>query len=278
MKKSGLNVAPFCLFLVLLCAMPLTANAKLLIMPTYVVFEDRDRTQDITIMNTSNETATYRMGWLHYKQNEDGLYQRLSEPLNPEFDPETMIVFSPRQVRLPPKGRQRVRMSLRKPPNLPDGEYRAHLKLQSVGQSDTRVGNDAVGGIATQINVNVGFALPVVIRQGAQVIDISLANPEFLPPASPKDPRPRLKVDILKSGTQYGAMGKIRVFWTPNGQDEREIGDLNNVNTYAETASRYAIIPLNENNVNNGKIRVVYQGAGIDTGKTFDEQVFPIGN
>ena len=111
------------------------AQANILIMPIRIVFGPRDRMQDITVLNTSETQAgTYRLAWIFAKQTEEGTYVKLDEPLNPELDPEQTMLFSPRQVTLPPGGKQRVRLSLRRPADLPDGEYRAHLYLKNASR------------------------------------------------------------------------------------------------------------------------------------------------
>jgi fimbrial chaperone protein len=262
--------------LTLACAIPMHTDAKLLLMPTYAVFEDRGRTQDITIVNTSDETSIYRMGWIHYTQKEDGTYDRLEQPLSPQFDPETMIVFSPRQVTLPPKARQRIRMSLRRPPDLPNGEYRGHLKLQNIGKADSVARNQAAEGVTTEVAVNVGFAMPVIVRQGTYDASVSITNPSFSPPPSASDQRPRLKVTLNRTGL-HGTMGRLLAYWAPPGQEERQIGTLNNVNIFSETRQRTANIPLTEINVNSGTLRIVYEGVGADKNIIFDEAVLPIG-
>ena len=264
------------LALALTWGMSMQTEAKLLLMPTYAVFEDRERTQDITIVNTSDETSIYRMGWLHYKQKPDGTYDRLSHPLNENFSPEDMVIFSPRQVTLPPKARQRIRMSLRRPPDLPDGEYRGHLKLQNIGEADARARTQASKGVTTEVGVNIGFAMPVIVRQGAYDAKASILNPSFKPPPSESDPRPRLSVTLTRSGT-HGTMGRLLAYWAAPGKEERQIGVLNNVNIFPDIDQRTANIPLTENNVNAGRLRIVYEGTGVDKNKIFDEIVISVG-
>src|SRR3989338_4393378 len=86
--------------------------ADILLMPPFVTFKDRERMQDIMVLNTAKKTGTYRMSWVHNRQNPDGSYTAQATPVDPVFDPQTMIVFSPKQVTLPPGERQRIRMSL----------------------------------------------------------------------------------------------------------------------------------------------------------------------
>lgn len=253
------------------------AQADMLVMPPFIMFEDRDRLHDIALINTGNTAGTYRITWIYYKQKEEGGYELMDTPLNPEYDHAKMIVFSPKQVTLPPGGRQRVRMSLRKPPGLPNGEYRAHMQMQRIeltSKSETRQDD----GLTAELDVRVGFAVPVVIRQGGQDVNVTISNPQFIEAKfKAKDQRSRLQVTLNRSGT-HGTIGRLRAYWTPPGGDEKQIGALNNVNIYSELDRRIAQIALKEGTrVVGGQLRIVYEGDGADKGTVFDELVVPVG-
>ena len=170
-KRSGLK---YCLLALALCgalAVPFAhkALAQAMIMPLRVTFQNRDRMAEIVLINPSNTSAvTYKLAWLHRAQSEDGNYKVLEGPLNPEFDPETAILFSPRQVTLPPGGKQQIRLSLRRPADLPNGEYRAHLNLQRVGASEARnikTGKNTPEGVTVKMGMNFGIAIPVMRKE-----------------------------------------------------------------------------------------------------------------
>lgn len=280
MTRPRKNI-PSCIWaftVLLLLATTFPARADLLIMPLRIVFQDRERTADVTLVNTSSTEATFRLSWMYQRQKEDGSYTQMEEGVKPDYDFSKMVIFSPRQVTLPPNGKQRVRLSLRRPPNLPDGEYHAHLRLQRLGASDDELSSAPLekGRIRTSLAINIGYGLPVVFRQGNYNGDASISDPSFVPVPPGALKGAKLKVQLNRRGV-HGTMGRLVAYWSPPDGEEKQIGVLNNVNVYTEVTRRTAMIPLTETYIPAGTVRVVYEGDGPDEGITFDEQSFPIG-
>jgi P pilus assembly chaperone PapD len=273
--RKGLLSVLVCLGL--LAATIIPAYATLLIMPVWIIFKDRERTANITLVNTTNEESLYRIEWRYQKQNETGAYDILDGPIDPAHDPSKMVLFSPRQVTLPPKGKQRIRLSLRRPPDLPDGEYRAHLVMTRIDTTKINPEKpEEKGKIRVIIGMNVGYSLPVIIRQGAYNSTAAISNPHFVSGSADGKNPPELKITLTRSGL-YSTMGGVKVYWSPPGQSERVIGELNNVNIYAELAKREIGVKLNEKQIAGGNLRVVYEGQGPDKGVIFDEKTIPVG-
>ena len=276
--KRALFVLTICGGLVLPSALP--AWADVMIMPIRIVFNSRDRMQDITVFNSSDvEGGTYQLSWMNVSQTESGNYKRLDGPLNPELDPSTAILFSPRQVSLPPGGKQRVRLSLRRPADLPDGEYRAHLylkntKKQSAGSMNVKGGESEM---TIGMGMNVGIAVPVIIRQGAYDGTASIQPPSFVPRSADGKTPPKIKFSIDKSG-KFSTMGNVRILWIPSGGgEEKLIARQNAVNIFHEVSRRLLEIPLKVDRVSGGSVRIIFEGDGPDKGITFDEKTFPVG-
>lgn len=250
------------------------ARADLMIMPIRVVFQARDRTADVTLVNTAEKKETYRLSWMYQKQKEDGSYTQLPGPMDPAYDPGKMIIFSPRQITLDGGEQQRIRLSLRRPADLPDGEYHAHLRFQAVGDSGVRVSPLPKKGVSTQLSIHVGFAIPVVIRQGHYDAAATISNPHFIPATAQS--QAELEITLNRTG-HYSTTGILKALWTPPGGNEKQIGVLNNTNIFTEMTHRTAHIKLTENRVVGGTVRVVYLGDGPDKGITYDEKTFPVG-
>ena len=73
-----------------------------------------------------------------------------------------MLRMSPKQVTLAPNQRQTIKVSLRRPRNLPDGEYRSHLifkELPTKSNSDTEV-------TGIKLNMIMNISMPIMVRQG----------------------------------------------------------------------------------------------------------------
>ncbi|MFN3826041.1 MAG: hypothetical protein ACK4NR_00275 [Micavibrio sp.] len=258
------------------------AFAQAMIMPVRVTFENRDRMQEITLFNPSRTApVTYKLEWLNRRMTEDGNYVATDGPLNPELDPETALLFSPKQITLPPNGKQKLRISLRRPADLPDGEYRAHLNVVRQGntRANTRMGSVDAEGMTVKMGMNVGIAIPVIVRQGGPYDSTAAINPPQFLPASADGKQPaKIQFDLTRTG-KYSTNGNITVYWTPVGGEEQEIAMRSNVKVYHEINRLQVTMPLKKGltQISGGKVRIVYEGIEPDDGIKFDEKTFAIG-
>ncbi len=244
------------LLAVLLCCISVEAHASRVdILPRKILIENRTRSGDLTLLNMGDKTIIVRLELLSYKQNSDGTYETLTGPLNPAFVPENVVRFSPRQFTLPSGGRQKVRLSIQKPANLPDGEYRFHVKATSFDEEEFSVRRPTVEkGSTIGIKTNVAVVIPVVVRQGELTSTANISNVSFVSPNQTGNNKPALKMDITRTGTA-GVMGTL-VAYSDAGGTPKEIGRLSNLNVFSEVQTRYVTMPLKE--VPAGRIRVQY--------------------
>lgn len=258
------------------------AWSQAMIMPFRVTFENRDRMSEVVLVNPSNTAAvTYKLAWLNRAMTEDGNYKVLEGLLNPEFDPETAILFSPRQVTLPPGGKQKIRLSLRRPADLPDGEYRAHLNLQRVGKvaHTTVKPKNAPDNLNVKMGMNFGISIPVIVRQGGPYdTTATIGKPSFIPASADGNKPAQIKFDINRTG-KYSANGSVTVYWTPAGGQEQQVAIRKGVKVYHEVDRVAVTLPLTKGltQITNGAVRIVFQGEEPDEGIKFDEKTFPIG-
>jgi len=140
-----------------------------------VVFEDAKRADVITIINKSNKAETYRLGWKHMTMTEnDGIKAIPKEALPAGVEPaEDMVRFSPRRFVLQPGESQQVRMMLRRPSGLADGEYRSHLWVRpeaDVEEFKAQLKKRQKTG--TFMKMLAGVSMPIIVRKGA--LDMSV--------------------------------------------------------------------------------------------------------
>jgi P pilus assembly chaperone PapD len=146
----------------------------LMITPTRVVFSGRNRSAEIILKNRGNKTTTYRIGFIDFGVNEKGEY---TEVKSYEKSAKEFIRYSPKQVTLEAGETQKVKLLLRKPSDLADGEYRSHLQFQALPGSD--FGEDVEATKVTdQVSVKliplVGVSIPVIVQKGALQTDVSI--------------------------------------------------------------------------------------------------------
>lgn len=253
--KAGIFIFTSVAVLILAIAMgPALAQGRIDISPRRIVMEPRDRNSEFTLLNMSDEEGTFRVKIIYYKQDENGTYQKLDTSLNPAFDAEQIIRLSPRQFTLPANGRQKVRFSIRKPADLPEGEYRFHLlatRMSDYGPpAPVDEGEKIVG-----MNMNISTAIPVIVRHGNVQVTATLSDADYV--ASNKEGKPEVKVTINRDGN-ISTLGTIKIYWTPAAGNTQEVGHVTNMNVFTEVNKRYATIPLQAPLQGPGSLHIVY--------------------
>lgn len=228
------------------------AQARLDILPNKVVMDPRDRSAEVTVINLFDQPSLYRVSLLNYRQNADGTYTTLDTPLNPNFDPATAVRYSPRQFQLPPGGRQKIRISLRKPNDLPEGEYRFHLLA-------TRFEVDKPGAVTkngVDLKMNVGVAIPVVVQHGAVQTGGQIMTTKIVPQED-NPSKQDMEVTIARSGNG-SAVGQLAIYQNDAGGNPQRIGFISNFNVFSENTQRMIAVPLRWDPRGRGPVRLVY--------------------
>lgn len=254
MKKY---IIPLFIFLALgfiACQTVSLAGGRIDITPRRIVIEPRDRNGELTLLNMGDEEGTYRISILNYRQNENGVYTTLEGPLNPAFDPEQVLRLSPRQFTLPLQGRQKVRFSIRKPADLPDGEYRFHLlatRMSDFGPPSP-VGS---GEKSVSMAANISTAIPVIVRHGQTQVSATISDLAYI--AANAEGKPEAKLTINRDGN-ISTLGTIKAYWTPAGGETQQVGIITNMNVFTDIAKRFVAIPLEKTLEGSGTLHIVY--------------------
>lgn len=254
------------------------AQANLLISPTRVVFADKERSENVVIINQGATTATYRIEMVINKQDASGGYERLErqkDNLSGLFLADDMIRFSPRQVTLEPGGRQTIRMSLRKPDNLAKGEYRAHLGfVQLPGAVELERDPKAA---TMQVFMLTSFTIPVQVWQGAIDVKATITSASIttqIDPANPNQKQWGVKVALKRTGT-FSSFGKLNIYWKPDAQAQYALLNfIDNASLYRELGSREIIVSLGMDKPKSGYYKVEYEGAKELSKQIFDRYEF----
>lgn len=261
--KLTVKTSLFGLFLTFFMANEALAN--LIINPTRVVFDARDRAQTVTIINSSDQPQTYRLKLVEKAQTPQGSYINQDEALPAslqKFQASPMLRYSPRQVTLQPNEKQRVRISVRRPANLPAGEYRSHLMFQILPKAEQINLNEQNAGF--KIFMLPSFSIPVQVRQGVTEVEAKIKSPKIVLASD----RPAVAFTLRKTGN-YSAYGAVEIFWKPSTQASfSPVGLLNNVAVYRESSQ----IPVSVNLKQAAKPGIYKIQFTAD--KTFGQKVF----
>lgn len=246
-----------------------SALAELSIIPTRVLFEDRDRFEEVILLNTGDETRTYDMSWEFFRMIEGSsksMQERVDGPIT-DFDLSEYVVFTPRRVTLPPKGRQKIRLALRRPGEVPIGDYRAYLRFSPVFEQVSQ--EDPIQGQSAAVNFRYRFAIPVIFQSGDLDVVAKIQNMTF--ERNEKNGKLLAKINISRSGV-HSALGHLFVY---DGQGD-VIGEISNAHVYSEVGNREMKVLLSTENLSGQTVTVEYRHYDKDKNIVFDRREFPV--
>jgi P pilus assembly chaperone PapD len=245
----------FILALVTALIVPLpseTAQAQgvgnLTITPTRVIFEGRTRSDVVTLVNNGSEPATYRISVIEMRMREDGGFERIEEgdDQSPASSAKGMFRYAPRQVELQPGQTQSIRILLRKPPELAEGEYRSHLFVQAIPKEGSGRSVENLGGsqdMSVNLTIIPGVTLPVIVRHGdlsatATLSDFSLGR------VSQGNPTPALSFKINRTGAR-SVYGDLTATYFPSGRNNGiVVSQIKLLAVYVPNAARTVVMQL----------------------------------
>lgn len=234
------------------------------ISPKKIVFEGRKRTAEVVLVNKSNKSSTYRIFFKNLRLNEDGKFEDIGKPKPDEKFSDSFIRYSPRQITVPANGTQSVRLMLRKPRNLPPGEYRSHLFFQNVPRKD--IGKSIDSAVSGDKKLKIKFvailtlSIPVLFREGELSSAVALSDLHLNPSKNPKDPA-NLSVLLKLKGNQ-STSGDFKVFYKPQNAPGIKVAYVNGVALYSPNGRRKLNIPLKlpeGTSLKKGQIHVLFK-------------------
>jgi fimbrial chaperone protein len=246
----------------------LHAAGNLMVTPTRIVFEQRDRSAQVTLVNQGDQTSSFRITFLRQNMTENGQFIPVAEGETGMFS-DSMIRFSPRQVSLPPGQSQVIRLSLRRPGDMADGEYRSHMLFQALpdpaSSNVEALTQQAPEGITIELIPIIGISIPVIVRQGELNSTVTLTNAEIVL-ADQSSGGATISVDINRRGNS-STYGDLRVTYTPEGAPPFVIAQANKVAVYSNMQTRRFKMRLNlpaDFSLENGEVALVFLKSGAD--------------
>lgn len=216
------------------------AAGDLLVSPARVTLDDRERTAELILSNRGTATDTYRIRLIRMVMDAEGGLKADEAPMpSGAVDPAQLVRFAPHQITLEPGQTQVLRVMLRKPADLPDGEYRVHMLFQALPQelAGAPPAREKGKGVSIRLIPIMGLAIPVVVRQGeiraqAGFEDLKLAQG-----------RPALDFQLTRAGNA-SVYGDLEAVFQPKAGKPVTVGALNGIAVYPPLARRHVVLPL----------------------------------
>jgi P pilus assembly chaperone PapD len=264
----------FSLFVVLLLsflAADTFAASQLTITPTRIVFSDKVRSASATIINTGDNAGTYRISLVNKRMSPDGGFEDVKKPMPEELFSDKMIRFSPRQVVLEPGKTQVIRLGLRKPSNLKDGEYRSHMLFRAIPQEAGKTvqeGAKKSSGITISLTAIVGISIPVIVRHGKTDAEVSFVSARFVPRQAKED-RPHITVELERKGNR-SVYGDFLAEFVTNDGERKVVAQVGGVAIYTPGSKRLVKLPIKAPpglELTNGTLQIFYRSPVAQGGK-----------
>lgn len=261
---------------------PAQGIGGLSVSPTRIVLEGRQRSDEILLTNRSSDTVTYRISFKNMRMNEDGTYEDIESAASGEAFAENLVRFSPRQVTLAPGTSQTIRLLLRKPADLPPGEYRSHMLFQAIppDNAGTNIENLEPGGSDLQVRITTvfGVTIPVIVVNGNLSATVEFSDVSLALPDTANEP-PTLSMRLKRSGNR-SVYGDITVTFVPEGQgDDRIVGLVRGIAVFYPYPSRTVNLPLTipeDVTLKNGDLMITYRATPDDGGATLSDTILKI--
>lgn len=248
----------------------IAAGANLMITPSRVVFDDKTRSAQVTLLNTGTEAGSFRITFIRQQMTDTGEFIKVKANEKGNFS-DTMIKYSPRQIFLPAGQSQVVRLMLRKPRDLKNGEYRSHMLFQSLPKPSNNSVEKAAKAkkdktIEIEITPIVGISIPIIVRHGKLEDSLTIDNAKLMP-GTKANPRASISVDMHRKGNR-SVYGDFRAIFIPNDGDTPEVIALaNGVAVYTPNTLRHFSIPITApfgTRFSDGTIRIIFLESGKD--------------
>lgn len=219
---------------------PARAANDLLVAPTRLEFTNRTRSAEAILVNIGQKAATYRISLVVRRMTADGRLDEIDAPSADEQRALDMVSFAPRRVVLQPNQPQAIRVAIRKPADLANGEYRVHMMFRAVPDANPAVAASDVPaqGFAIRLIPIYGITIPVIIRDGALAAEASIEAPRI----EREGGKDMVAFDLSRTGNR-STYGEVRVL--KPGRAEPII-QAKGLAVYTEVARRKVLLPVRD--------------------------------
>jgi len=233
-------------------------STGLIFAPTILEFEGRDRYATLTLVNRGAKTHSYRISFINQKMLENGQMEPTASPAEHEGFAGQYLRYSPRQITLSPGKPQTIRVMLRLPAGVKEGEYRSHLLFQQIPDALAPVSKISEDGdLGVSITAKFGISIPAFIRVGELKAEAEISEIKQL---EKRDGKEVLGFVINRTGNKT-VRGHITV-----RADGKKVGYLSGLPIYLSANKRLMDMQLDSRDLAGKKIQIEYKERGKDGG------------
>ncbi len=256
------NLVRFAFFIALFLSIDAVALAQgdLLIFPKRIVFEGRNKVEQIVLSNTGDDSATYNISFLQYRMTEMGDFELITEPDSGQRFATPFLRVFPRRVDLAPRESQTVKVQVINADKLEEGEYRSHLYFRAE-KSNTPLGQESEVEDSNTLTVKLeavyGISIATIIRKGESNTVASISDMNY---TQDEEGNNFLDFSIYREGNM-STYGDITINYISSDGKEVEVAKTRGVAVYTPGHVRRVKMQLQkpeEVNFNAGKFELLF--------------------
>jgi len=242
------------------------ATKSLMCVPIRLIFTEHQRAIAARVINQGDEPVTYSIALVTMRKGPDGRLYEPEQETEEELQTKKIIRYSPRRATIEAKQSQTVKLMVRKPKDLPPGEYRTYLQLRPHPRASRKLKNELQDkdnfGVNVEVVVNSTF--PIIIQHK---LPMGKVTPEALQLGKITNEQNPLQVILtLSREGEASAFGNIFLDYLPEeGQtaDSIEVGEVKGFAFYAPAKKKELPITLKTDisleTLKRGKLRATFQ-------------------
>ena len=220
---------------------PAIAEEKaVLITPTRVLFEGRTRTATVRLINPNSYEQAYKISLVTIRMDAYGNKKEVATPTETEQAVQSMIRYSPRRATIPPDGWQTIRLMVRKPQDLPEGEYRTQLKVEPLPR-EKKIQQADSDRISIKIDIVFHVSIPVIIRHGQTRAEVIPRMPELVD----RNGKPFLETRLDRKGNA-SIFADVKAFLAPGTDNGSRtlISEIKGISIYTQNDHQVIYLPV----------------------------------
>ena len=257
-------------------------SSILFVAPHRLVIDPSEKVEVLNVANKSEETHRYDLTLIDQVMNENGMTLRKDTF---DYSAKRMIRFVPKRFTLKPGERQVVRVMVKRPDDMTDGDYHSHLLFREVPLSvqdkqtlkAERAEQNNDKKVSFEIRALYGVAVPIVVQQGKIESDMAMGDASIVP-ATDKEPA-ALSISFNRTGNSEAA-AQISASFVKDGTTEAvQLIEPVWIRIYREVSGVTRKIPLKDLpagiKLSGGKLVLTLDKKESDTVKPLTEGTTP---
>jgi len=195
---------------------------------------------EVILNNIGDQPATYRVSVEFRRMTESGDLVDVATPSATDKTAEDMIIYAPRKVTLAPHEPQAIRVAVRAPEGLADGEYRVHMLFRAIPPATpvVQTPGEQPKGVQFKLTPVYGVTIPVIVRLGNLQAAAGIANVHLEKKADGE----AVGFDITRTGSR-STYGEVRVL---KAGVKDPIAFEKGIAVYTEIGTRHVSVPVPE--------------------------------